>query len=57
MTSPSLHPFDLFGIDTLLNDEERDIRDTVRAMGDRDLRPHVAEWFERGSVPARELAA
>jgi len=57
VTSPSLHPFDLFGIDTLLNDEERDIRDTVRAMGDRDLRPHVADWFERGSIPARELAA
>ncbi|MFD7992665.1 acyl-CoA dehydrogenase family protein [Streptomyces mexicanus] len=57
MTSPSLHPFDLFGIDTLLNDEERDIRDTVRAMSDRDLRPHVADWFERGSIPARELAA
>jgi glutaryl-CoA dehydrogenase len=57
VTSPSLHPFDLFGIDTLLNDEERDIRDTVRAMGDRDRRPHVADWFERGSIPARELAA
>lgn len=56
MTPPPVHPFDLFGIDTLLSDEERDIRDTVRAMGDRELRPHVAEWFEQGSIPARELA-
>ncbi|OIJ63890.1 acyl-CoA dehydrogenase [Streptomyces mangrovisoli] len=47
---------DLFAIDTLLSEEERDIRATVRAMGDRDLRPHVAEWFEEGTIPARELA-
>nr|WP_079178247.1 acyl-CoA dehydrogenase family protein [Streptomyces mangrovisoli] len=50
------HPLDLFAIDTLLSEEERDIRATVRAMGDRDLRPHVAEWFEEGTIPARELA-
>lgn len=56
MTTQPLHPFDLFGIDTLLSDEERDIRLTVRAMGDRELRPHVAEWFEQGAIPARELA-
>ncbi|MFI1566893.1 acyl-CoA dehydrogenase family protein [Streptomyces sp. NPDC020490] len=57
MTTSPVHPFDLFAIDTLLSDEERDIRDTVRAMGERDLRPHVAEWFEQGAIPARELAA
>jgi glutaryl-CoA dehydrogenase len=56
MTSQAVHPLDLFGIDTLLSDEERDIRDAVRAMGDRELRPHVADWFEQGTIPARELA-
>ncbi|MGV9847901.1 acyl-CoA dehydrogenase family protein [Streptomyces sp. NPDC003442] len=56
MATRPLHPFDLFGIDTLLSEEERDIRDTVRAMGDRELRPHIAEWFEQGAIPARELA-
>jgi glutaryl-CoA dehydrogenase len=56
MTAQPVHPFDLFAIDTLLSDEERDIRDTVRAMGDRELRPQVADWFEQGVVPARELA-
>ena len=56
MTSLPVHPFDLFSINGLLAEEERDIRDTVRAMGERELRPHVAEWFEHGVIPARELA-
>lgn len=56
MTSPSVHPFDLFGIDTALSEEERDIRDTVRTMGERELRPYVGDWFEQGEIPARELA-
>jgi len=56
MTSQSVHPFDLFGIDTALSEEERDIRDTVRTMGERELRPHVGDWFEQGEIPARELA-
>ncbi|KAA6220146.1 acyl-CoA dehydrogenase family protein [Streptomyces filamentosus] len=40
----------------MLSDEERAIRDTVRAAADRELRPHVAGWFEAGEIPARELA-
>jgi glutaryl-CoA dehydrogenase len=56
MTSQPVHPFDLFGIDAVLSEEERDIRDTVRAMGERELRPYVGEWFEQGEIPARELA-
>ncbi|MFE5618911.1 acyl-CoA dehydrogenase family protein [Streptomyces sp. NPDC056470] len=51
-----VHPFDLLAIDGLLSDEEREIRRTVRAMADKELRPHVAEWFEAGAIPARELA-
>ncbi|MGW1024511.1 acyl-CoA dehydrogenase family protein [Streptomyces sp. NPDC002577] len=56
MTSSPVHPFDLFAIDGLLSDEEREIRRTVRTLGERELRPHVAEWFEHGAIPARELA-
>jgi glutaryl-CoA dehydrogenase len=56
MSTQPQHPLELFGIDTLLSDEERDIRDTVHTMGERELRPHVAEWFEKGEIPARELA-
>ncbi len=49
-------PLDLVGIDGLLDDEERAIRDTVRRFGDERLRPHIAEWFESGQLPARDLA-
>ncbi|MGW4749509.1 acyl-CoA dehydrogenase family protein [Streptomyces sp. NPDC004290] len=58
MKSPStpVHPFDLLAVDGLLTDEEREIRNTVRAVADRELRPHVAGWFEKGVIPARELA-
>lgn len=51
-----MRPLDLVGLDRLLDDEERAVRDTVRRFGEDRLRPHVAEWFEHGEVPARELA-
>ncbi|MFF9011617.1 acyl-CoA dehydrogenase family protein [Streptomyces sp. NPDC014870] len=54
--SSPVHPFDLLAIDGLLTDEEREIRRTVRTMADKELRPHVAGWFDRGEIPARELA-
>src|SRR5499425_519219 len=42
---------DLLQIDDQLTDEERLIRDTVRAFtGDRAL-PHVEDWFEEGLLP------
>ncbi|QLY32672.1 acyl-CoA dehydrogenase family protein [Nocardia huaxiensis] len=47
---------ELFAIDSLLSDEEKDIRDTVRAFGAERLRPNVAEWFEAGTFPVREIA-
>ncbi|WP_418955449.1 acyl-CoA dehydrogenase family protein [Streptomyces tritici] len=56
MNASPVHPFDLLALDGLLSDEEREIRRTVRALADRELRPHVAGWFERGEIPARELA-
>ena len=51
-----VRPLDLIATDTLLDDEERAIRDTVRQFGDDRLRPHIADWFEAGTLPARELA-
>ena len=48
-------PHDFLQIDSLLTDEERLIRDTVREfVGDKIL-PHVAGWFEAGTFP-KELA-
>jgi glutaryl-CoA dehydrogenase len=46
---------DFIAIETLLSDEERLIRDTVRSFVRNRVLPHIAEWFEHGRVP-RELA-
>ncbi|MEA3511599.1 MAG: acyl-CoA dehydrogenase family protein [Actinomycetota bacterium] len=44
-------PHDFLQIDSLLSDEERLIRDTVREfVGDKVL-PNIAEWFEAGILP------
>jgi glutaryl-CoA dehydrogenase len=47
---------DLLDVDHLLDDEERAIRDTARLFAQRRLAPHVAEWFESGTLPARDIA-
>jgi glutaryl-CoA dehydrogenase len=47
---------DLLDIDQMLEPEELAIRQTVREFGEQRLRPHIAEWFEAGEVPVRELA-
>jgi glutaryl-CoA dehydrogenase len=49
-------PLDLLDVDTLLSDEERDIRALTRRLADERVRPHVAGWYEDGSTPVRELA-
>jgi len=49
-------PLDLLALDSLLSDEERDFRDVVRRAVDEHVRPHVAQWFEEGRAPTRELA-
>ena len=49
-------PLELFSVDHLFSDEEIAIRDTVRQYVDRSVRPHIADWYEAGEIPARELA-
>ena len=56
MSKSPQSPFGLFAIDHLLSEEERSIRDVVRAFVDDRIKPNVAEWFESGQIPARELA-
>jgi glutaryl-CoA dehydrogenase len=52
---PKLDPKDVLGLDHLLGDEERMLRDSVRRwVGDRVL-PEIGAWFEEGILP-RELA-
>ena len=48
-------PLELFDIDRLLDDDERDIAATVRKFVDTRLRPNVEDWFESASLP-KELA-
>jgi glutaryl-CoA dehydrogenase len=51
-----LDPKDALGLDHLLGDEERMLRDSVRRwVADRVL-PDVATWFEDAELPSRELA-
>lgn len=47
----------LLDLDSLLTPEDLELRSTVRKFGEQRLRPFVAEWFETGEVPVRELAA
>ena len=48
----TIDPRDVLAIDSLLSDEERLLRDTVRQfVGDRIL-PEVGAWFDAGTFPA-----
>ncbi|HET6560354.1 MAG TPA: acyl-CoA dehydrogenase family protein [Marmoricola sp.] len=49
-------PFELFSIDHLLSEEDRAMRDTVRSYVEKQVKPHIADWYETGQIPARELA-
>ena len=46
----------LLGTDDLLSAEDIELRTMVRQFGEQRLRPYIAEWFENGSVPVREIA-
>ncbi len=47
---PAFDPLDPGNVDSLLTDEERAIRETVRQVAADRVAPHVAGWFERGEV-------
>ena len=49
ITAP--HPKDFLAIDGVLSDEERDMRDSVRAFVQDKVVPHVGGWFEEGRIP------
>jgi glutaryl-CoA dehydrogenase len=54
--SARIAPLDLLRLGDLLTPDERDIQAAVRTMVDEHVRPHIAEWFEAGTLPARDLA-
>jgi glutaryl-CoA dehydrogenase len=47
---------DLLRVDDELSEEERLVRDTVRDFAAKRVLPHIADWFEAGTLP-RELAS
>jgi glutaryl-CoA dehydrogenase len=44
-------PLDFLAVDDLLTEEDRDIRDTVRAFAESELTPHVGQWYDEGTLP------
>jgi glutaryl-CoA dehydrogenase len=55
-TPPTLDPADALDLDASLADDERLLRDTVRAYVRNELLPQVPEWYERGELPLRDVA-
>jgi glutaryl-CoA dehydrogenase len=49
-------PLGLFGTDALIDEESLAMRDAVRRFVDDRIRPEVADWYETGSLPVRDLA-
>jgi glutaryl-CoA dehydrogenase len=56
MTKNPQKPLALFGTDALVDEESLAIRDTVRRFVEDRVRPEVADWYESGSMPVRDLA-
>jgi len=56
MTSTPTAPLALFAIDDLLGEEDRAIRTAVGRFVEKEIRPHIAEWYDAGTIPVRELA-
>jgi len=54
--APAFDPHDPLCLDASLSDDEIAVRDTVRQFCAENVVPHVAEWFEIGDLPVRELA-
>ena len=52
---PMDDPRDFLGLDGLLDDEERQIRDTVRSFVQDRVLPDIGAWFDEGTFP-REMA-
>jgi glutaryl-CoA dehydrogenase len=44
-------PYDLLAIDSLLSDDEKALRATVRTFVDAEVRPHIAGWYEDAVFP------
>jgi glutaryl-CoA dehydrogenase len=52
----AIDPLDYLEIDSLLSDEERLVRDTVREWVATRVLPDIGEWFEAGILPMEVIA-
>ncbi|GCD90303.1 acyl-CoA dehydrogenase family protein [Nocardioides sp. LS1] len=49
-------PLSLLDTDSLIGDDDRAMRDTVRSFVEERLKPEIAGWYENADVPVRDLA-
>jgi glutaryl-CoA dehydrogenase len=49
-------PLRLLDVDRYVREDDLAIRDTVRTFVERAIKPDIANWYESGSLPVRELA-
>lgn len=47
--------FDEFAVHDLLTPDERLIRETTRSYCDHELMPQIAEWWDAGELPVRDV--
>src|ERR1700753_2989056 len=52
---PAFDRYDPLGLDASLSSDEIAVRDTVRKFCAEHVTPYVAEWFEIGDLPVRQL--
>ena len=50
------HPFALLKVERELTEEQRAIQAVTRQFVNERIKPNIAEWFESGELPARDLA-
>ena len=57
MTSkPAQDLTSLMALDNRLTPEQVAIKKVVREIGEKELRPNIAAWYESGEIPARDIA-
>ena len=48
-------PSDFLDIDSLLSEEEKLLRGTVRDYVEKEITPHIGDWWEEGILPQEQL--
>ncbi len=50
------HPFALLDVERELTQEQGEIQSVTRQYVENRIKPNIANWYETGEIPARELA-